>query len=412
MKSPYFSLILFLSFIFLSLSINGQAKLSFQGILKKSNGQAVSDDVYAMTFKLYNQETGGTLVWSETQPQVEVTSGIYSVILGTVNPMTGVMFDTPYWLGVTIGGSELTPRFLLTPAPYALSLIGESNLFPSAGEVKADKIAASPLAAFSNNKAINGYSFQPGGDEDGGLFSIEDGRLGLYVNGAIRMDMQTNPVNTIIYGTLITNSHVINGNQTINGNKYMNGDINLNADGRIKYGNFYDWKMVYNSNFDSGNDGWQAFEIGNPWGNSTNSLTASNLVINNPFVTNKVLEVQQKNVNSVLTKLIDLTGKPHTEVKVEFNYFFLGSWDAGMAFAGFKTGIGDATESMTGAWFEEGHGSIGLFRTLTDNTRDVYKLVSMVADNPSNQIRIVVGGDSLADSDDHFAIGSVKVWIR
>ena len=90
--------------------------LSVQGILKKSNGVAVDDGSYSITFKLYKSETGGTAIWTETQPSVEVSSGIYSASLGTVTPLT-VAFDTLYFLGVTVGSTELTPPVLLTSAP-------------------------------------------------------------------------------------------------------------------------------------------------------------------------------------------------------------------------------------------------------------------------------------------------------
>ena len=50
-----------------------------------------------------------------------------------------VSFDQPYWLGVTIdSGSDLTPRLPFSTVPYAFqarSVLGESNIFPSDGNV-------------------------------------------------------------------------------------------------------------------------------------------------------------------------------------------------------------------------------------------------------------------------------------
>ncbi len=113
----------------------GQAALSLQGTLQKSTGLTVEDGEYSLGFKLYTTEVGGTPVWSETQTGVEVTGGVYSVILGAVNPLTA-SFDQPYFLGITIGnGAEATPRARLTASPYALSLIGQHNTFPSTGPV-------------------------------------------------------------------------------------------------------------------------------------------------------------------------------------------------------------------------------------------------------------------------------------
>lgn len=98
--------------------------LRIQGTLKNNNGQPATDGNYALTFKLYTADAGGTAIWTETQPAVAIAGGVYSVVLGSVSPLTPA-FDVPYWLGVTIGsGTELQPRTALTAAPYALALLG------------------------------------------------------------------------------------------------------------------------------------------------------------------------------------------------------------------------------------------------------------------------------------------------
>jgi len=111
-----------------------QASLSVQGSLQNFNGTAVDNGVYDITFKLYTTDAGGTAIWSETQ-SVNLVGGVYSVLLGEVNPLN-VPFDQTYYLGLTIpGGPEHTPRARLTSSPYALSLIGQDNVFPSTGNV-------------------------------------------------------------------------------------------------------------------------------------------------------------------------------------------------------------------------------------------------------------------------------------
>jgi len=130
------SLFTFLAcFFFFSAALMGQATLSIQGTIQKSFGGAVDDGKYSLTFKLYAVESGGTAVWSETQDGIEVIGGVYSALLGAANPLTAG-FNTVYYLGISVdGGQELTPRTRLTSAPYALSLIGQSNTFPSSGPV-------------------------------------------------------------------------------------------------------------------------------------------------------------------------------------------------------------------------------------------------------------------------------------
>lgn len=128
---------IYLSILFLAISLQLQAQgtLSVQGTIQKSFGAAVEDGEYSLTFKLYESPTGGTAVWTETQNEVEVVGGVYSVLLGEVNPLTAA-FNTTYYLGVSVdGGAELIPRARLTSSPYALSLIGQDNSFPSTGSV-------------------------------------------------------------------------------------------------------------------------------------------------------------------------------------------------------------------------------------------------------------------------------------
>jgi len=118
-----------------SVSVQAQSSLSIQGTLQKSTGVAEEDGVYTITFKLYTVETGGTPVWTEKQDSVVLLGGVYSVVLGTITPLTPA-FDKPYFLGISVGsGVELNPRARLTSAPYALSLLGQSNTVPSAGSV-------------------------------------------------------------------------------------------------------------------------------------------------------------------------------------------------------------------------------------------------------------------------------------
>jgi len=120
--------------VFTAQSLHAQTNLSVQGTIQNFNGSAVDNGLYDVIFKLYTTDAGGTALWSETQ-SLSVTGGVYSALLGAVNPLT-VPFDQTYYLGITLpGGPELTPRSRLTSSPYALSLIGQSNIFPSTGAV-------------------------------------------------------------------------------------------------------------------------------------------------------------------------------------------------------------------------------------------------------------------------------------
>ncbi len=114
--------ILFLLMLLLCNSLQAQIPqtMSYQGVLTDANGDPVANGDYNIFFKLYDDVTAGNLLWTEGLG-VEVTNGIFNVILGTINPLN-IAFDRQYWLGVTIGeGAELNPRIQLTASPYSLN---------------------------------------------------------------------------------------------------------------------------------------------------------------------------------------------------------------------------------------------------------------------------------------------------
>ncbi len=112
--------------------------ISYQGVLRDDTGNAVAEGDYELHFNLYDGEAGGSPLWSETFSSVNVTGGVFHVILGSINPLS-LSFDRQYWLGVTVGGdTEFSPRIQLTSSPYSLiseSVLGSSNTFPSDGNV-------------------------------------------------------------------------------------------------------------------------------------------------------------------------------------------------------------------------------------------------------------------------------------
>jgi hypothetical protein len=96
--------------------------ISYQGVLTDVGGAPVPDGPYDLSFNLYDAATDGTLLWSETQNAVSVTSGGFSVLLGSVVALT-LSFDAPYYLGISVGADpELQPRIPLASSPYGLGL--------------------------------------------------------------------------------------------------------------------------------------------------------------------------------------------------------------------------------------------------------------------------------------------------
>jgi len=94
--------------------------MNYQGTLTDEDGVAM-DTTVSMAFSIYDDSTGGTLKWTETQPAVVVSSGIFNVLLGRVNSIPDTVFKAPTrWLGVRVGGDpELQPRQRITAVGYA-----------------------------------------------------------------------------------------------------------------------------------------------------------------------------------------------------------------------------------------------------------------------------------------------------
>ncbi len=75
---------------------------------------------YTLTFRLYDAETGGTIVWQEVQPDVPLNKGHFSVLLGQVTVLT-LDWSQPVWLTTQLGTDpELLPRQRITSVPLAI----------------------------------------------------------------------------------------------------------------------------------------------------------------------------------------------------------------------------------------------------------------------------------------------------
>jgi hypothetical protein len=100
--------------------------MSYQGVLTDASGVAAPNGSYNIFFRIYDDATGGNLLWTEGL-SVEVAKGTFSVVLGTVNPLD-IPFDREYWLGVSVdAGAELSPRTRITAVPYCLNTRAVSN---------------------------------------------------------------------------------------------------------------------------------------------------------------------------------------------------------------------------------------------------------------------------------------------
>lgn len=116
-------------------------KVNFQGQLTDTAGATLADGQYNMTFRLYDESTAGTAVWTEvreTASRVTLTDGRFSVQLGDVSSLPPSVFndqtlyfevelptpatatcDTASCAVYTEG--PMTPRQPLAASPYAFN---------------------------------------------------------------------------------------------------------------------------------------------------------------------------------------------------------------------------------------------------------------------------------------------------
>lgn len=103
----------------------GGVTIPYTGRLTNEAGQPVTGD-YTFTFTLFLSETGEEALWSEVQTGVKVSDGVFSVILGSQNPLPPAMQDTDrVWLAASVRGpgenvfTDLSPRLSLNSESWA-----------------------------------------------------------------------------------------------------------------------------------------------------------------------------------------------------------------------------------------------------------------------------------------------------
>ncbi|MEE9429810.1 MAG: hypothetical protein V3V16_02145 [Melioribacteraceae bacterium] len=114
--------LLYIIFLFSS-SIFLQAQvpqlINYQGNISENN--VPLNNTASITFTLFDAETEGTNLWSETQ-SVTITNGIFNVLLGSVTTFPSDLFSSSgsRFLEVSVNGTSLTPRSQFTSVAYAL----------------------------------------------------------------------------------------------------------------------------------------------------------------------------------------------------------------------------------------------------------------------------------------------------
>jgi len=108
-----------LSISFQSLAFSDVPHLiGYQGRLTDTSGTP-REGSYSITFRIYDAEAAGNLLWSETHSNVTVTNGIFDILLGSATPLD-LPFDKQYYLAIQVGSDpEMTPKQQIASVGYA-----------------------------------------------------------------------------------------------------------------------------------------------------------------------------------------------------------------------------------------------------------------------------------------------------
>jgi len=106
-------------------------QVSFQGKLLDSSNNP-RNGALDFTFAIYDVPSGGTALWTESQTGVTVNNGVFSVALGSVNPLPlGLFTNASAYLEVQVApDSPMTPRQQLLVSPFAFHAMLADDLAP------------------------------------------------------------------------------------------------------------------------------------------------------------------------------------------------------------------------------------------------------------------------------------------
>ena len=87
--------------------------IRFQARLSDKNNTPLNG-YYNVTFRIYDSETQGNLLWEKLYDNLEIANGAVNALLDIELP-----FDVPYWLSLEVNGETMNPRQPITSTAYS-----------------------------------------------------------------------------------------------------------------------------------------------------------------------------------------------------------------------------------------------------------------------------------------------------
>lgn len=151
-----------------SYSQNIPQLIYYQGNLADASGNPVNTS-HDMTFSIWkhvNSANTSDLLWQEAHSSVPVNNGLFTVTLGSQNPISADVFaNKTCYLQIKIANEILSPRQQIMSMPYAYaanSVAGESNTLPSNGK-----------AGIGTNEPVTKLHIKDTSDDDYRMLTLE-----------------------------------------------------------------------------------------------------------------------------------------------------------------------------------------------------------------------------------------------
>ena len=94
--------------------------INFQGTLTDSSGSPITGS-RDFQFFLYADSVGGSSLWNESHSMVNVTDGLFRILLGINSPFPDTLFTgQALWMETVVQSETLAPRKKIVSVPYSI----------------------------------------------------------------------------------------------------------------------------------------------------------------------------------------------------------------------------------------------------------------------------------------------------
>jgi hypothetical protein len=165
-------------------------QINYQGKLTNASNVAVADGVYNMRFWLLTSPSSATTsaLWTESltgSDRVQVTNGVFSIMLGSTTPFTGVDFNQTLYLGVEIGGTttptwdgEMSPRKILGSVPSAFTASTSQSSETLDGLDSTQFVRTDAPSSIASSSPLSLFTITQSGT--GNIFDLYDGATNVF----------------------------------------------------------------------------------------------------------------------------------------------------------------------------------------------------------------------------------------